>query len=94
MTSAESTPYLIDDQPKQPWFKTKAAKLTAAIVGGAIVLGATFAGGVAIGAALGPQLSHELGIHPPFDRDGDHKGFNPDGDQDGFNPAPNQPNNG
>ena len=72
MTAAEQTPYVIEDQTKEPWLKTKTGKLTAAIVGGVIVLGATFAGGVAVGSALGPQIGHELGIHAPFDRDGDH----------------------
>ena len=89
MTAAEQTPYVIEDQTKEPWLKTKTGKLTAAIVGGVIVLGATFAGGVAVGSALGPQIGHELGIHAPFDRDGDHGGFK--GDDGGqFNPGGQQ----
>ena len=96
--NAKNEPTYVVDEVKEPWIKSKAAKLTGVIVGGVLVLGATFGAGLVIGAeGHGPV---GLGI-AGFDGNGDHKfpgGQMPDGmhphgpgDQDGdhgnFNPG-------
>ncbi|MFM6962721.1 MAG: hypothetical protein ACKOWJ_00415 [Micrococcales bacterium] len=50
---ATDSPYIHEDAPKQPWMKTKQGKLATKIAGAALILGATFAGGVQVGEHFG-----------------------------------------
>ena len=87
-------PYVNEDAaPKQSWIKTKQGKLVAAIAGGVVILGGTFATGVAVGEHRGGDLRGQFGQAGFGDRDGDHGGFQPGGPK-GFNGGqfnPNQP---
>ena len=94
MNAKNETPYIHDEPAHESWVKSKGAKLTAAIVGGIIVLGGTFGAGIAVGASPG---GHNLPGIAGFDRDGDHRfpggdGQRPprpgdhDGDHGQFNP--------
>ena len=69
MTPKNETPYIHEEVRTESWFKTKAGKLTVAIVGGVVALGAAFGTGIAVGSELGHG---GIGI-AGFDRDGDHK---------------------
>jgi hypothetical protein len=93
MNAKEEPTYIHEEVSSEPWIKSKAAKLTAAIIGGVIILGGTFGAGLVVGAEAGHSVPGIGG----FDRDGDHKfpdGQHPPrpGDRDGdgnkgqFNP--------
>ena len=93
-TPATDSPYVVDNGAKQSWLKTKNGKLTAAIVGGVIILGGTFAAGVQVGEHHGGMLSR-FGIGDDRGFGGDHgfggpddHGFNPNG-QNGQFQVPN-----
>lgn len=73
-TASEATPYINDDAQTSgrfAWFKSKSAKITAISVGGALAIGAVFAGG----AVAGQVASHNGGpsIGAPFEK-GEHGG--------------------
>ena len=86
-------PYVNEDAaPKQSWIKTKQGKLVTAIAGGAVILGGTFAAGVAVGEHRGGDLGGQFGPAGFGDGDRDHGGFLPGGpdDQKGGQFNPNQ----
>ena len=85
------SPYVIENTPKQPWVKTKRGKLVTAIVGGVVVLGATFAAGVKVGEHGGfDGVQSRLGFGDDRHNFGgpDDHGFLPGG-QNGQFQAPN-----
>ncbi len=90
-TPATDSPYVVDNGSKQSWLKTKNGKLTAAIVGGAIILGGTFAAGVQVGEHHDGPLSR-FGIGDDRGFGDDHRFGGPDvrgfggPDDHGFNP--------
>ena len=91
MSAEDQTPYLIEDSNKPSWLKSKQAKLVAAIIGGTLILGGTFATGVAVGNMLPPQGQlfenrHGFGA----DRD-DHDANRPPHGDDGFDPGVTMP---
>lgn len=92
MNQEDQTPYVIENSPKGSWLRSKQAKIVAAAVGGVLVLGATFAGGVAVAGSFGPTFGHsQVGFGGDKDfgggHDGDRGGFKPGGDDNGgFNP--------
>ena len=77
MNAKNENPYIHEEVATESWFKSKAGKLTIAIVGGVVALGAAFGTGVAVGSDF-------AGIEG-FDRDGDHK-FQGDQQPDGQHP--------
>ena len=84
MNAKEEPTYIHEEVSSEPWIKSKAAKLTAVIAGGVIIIGGAFGAGLVVGATGG----HELPGIGQFDRDGDHKfpdGQHPPrpGDRDG-----------
>ncbi|MEY4321194.1 MAG: hypothetical protein RLZZ471_1135 [Actinomycetota bacterium] len=88
--NAKNEPTYVVEEVKEPWIKSKAAKLTGIIAGGVLALGAAFGAGLVLGSE--GHRPGPLGI-AGIDRDGDHKfpgGIQPDaqhqprpGDQDG-----------
>ncbi len=83
-TPAPESPYDVENGAKQPWLKTKNGKLTAAIVGGALILGGTFVAGVKVGEHRGEGPMSRFGFGNFGD---DHRFGGPD--DNGFNPRMN-----
>jgi hypothetical protein len=78
---AADSPYVLDNAPKQPWLQTKRGKLIAAIAGGVVILGGTFAAGVQVGEHMGGSAGTSrfgFGDDHHFGGPDDH-GFNPNG---------------
>jgi hypothetical protein len=96
---SEANPYLNDDAnagSRFAWIKGKPAKITAIAVGGALALGAVFAGGVVAGQISSHDDKTTFGEQFDGDRpDGDDFGkpgkFGPDGDGDFENHPPRPP---
>lgn len=84
MNPKNETPYIHEEVRTESWFKSKAGKLTVAIVGGVVALGAAFGTGIAVGSEFGHGGPGIPGI-AGFDRDGDHK-FQGDQQPDGQHP--------
>ena len=85
--AATDSPYVIESAPKQNWLQTKRGKLTAAIVGGVVALGATFAVGVQVGENMGGDRGNSRfggfgdGDHGFGGRDDHNGGFQAPGGQ-------------
>lgn len=84
--TSEANPYINDDAKASSrfgWIKSKPAKITAIAVGGALALGAAFAGGAVVGKVT--TFNDGPSIGAPFGSDGEHPEFDGgrkfDGDQ-------------